>query len=245
MFYTYPLENFRIVLMEPESSGNIGAIARLMKNFGLKELILVKPIAEVNSETINFAGHGVDIVNSIKIVDSLEDALKNIDLVIGTTAIAASDYNPVRNCISSHELDKLDLAKKGRTAIIFGRESKGLSNRELNRCDFTVTIPAEPAYMTLNVSQAASIIFYELHKVKAKRGFQKNRLASKDEKEIILKYFNEILGKINYPVTKLHIAHRIIRNIIGRALITGREAHTLIGILRRASEAIKPINRPS
>ncbi len=230
------LENFRVVLVEPESSGNIGFIARLMKNFGLKDLVLVNPIAKVNEESVNFSAHAVDIINNIKIVDSLEDALEDADLIIGTTSIPGSDYNPIRTCLSSYELCKMDFAEKSIIALVFGRESRGLTNEELNQCDFTVTIPAEHSYPTLNISHAASIIFYELRKVKAERGFQKSRLASKIEKEIILNYFNEILSKIGYPRVKFHIARRIVRNIFSRALISGREAHTLIGILRRISE---------
>lgn len=230
------LKRFRVVLVEPESSGNIGSIARLMKNFGLNDLVLVNPIAEVNEESINFAAHGVDIINNIKVVNNLADAIFDVDLIIGTTSIPASDYNPIRTCLSSYELCNMDFARKGSVALVFGRESRGLSNKELNLCDFTVTIPAESNYPTLNISHAASIIFYELHKMKAKKSFQKSRLASKVEKEKILNYFNEILNKINYPTVKFHVAYRIIRNIFSRVLITGREAHTLIGILRRISE---------
>ncbi|WEU39652.1 MAG: RNA methyltransferase [Candidatus Odinarchaeum yellowstonii] len=240
---TNSLENFRVVLVEPESSGNIGSIARLMKNFGLKHLVLVNPLAEVNEECVNFAAHGADIINNVKIVETLEKALEDTDLIIGTTSISASDYNPIRTCLSSYELYNLEFTQKNVVALVFGRESRGLSNEELNQCDFTVTIPAEPAYPTLNISHAASIIFYELYRIKAKKGFQKNRLASRVEKEAILKYFNEILREINYHVFKFHVATRIIRNIFTRALITGREAHTLIGILRRVSENLRKVEK--
>lgn len=231
----FPSDNFRVIFVEPENSGNIGSIARLMENFSLKELILINPSVDIDDTAKAFATHGLSVLNNAKIFSRIDDAICDSDLVIGTTAIAGGDYNPLRTCLSAHEIDKLALPGKCRVSLIFGRESRGLSNEELNHCDIILTIPASPSYTTLNVSHAAAIIFYELYKYYSKKAFQKNRLAKSREKELMIKYFNLVLSNINYPPNKSHVAQRIFRNLIGRAVITGREIYTLMGIFRRLS----------
>ncbi|MHA1409175.1 MAG: RNA methyltransferase [Candidatus Odinarchaeia archaeon] len=229
-------ENIDVIFVEPESSGNIGAIARVMKNFGLSNLILVNPKAVIDNDAKAFAMHGRSVLEQIQKKPTLDDALKEIDLVIGTSAISGGDYNPLRASLSVRELNKLEIPEKGRIGIIFGRESRGLSNNELNICDFIITIPASETYPTLNVAQAAAIIFYELFNLTTNKIFQKSRLAKKQEKELIVKFFENTLSSINYPEHKRYAATRIFRNLIGRAILTGREAYSLIGVFRRIYE---------
>jgi tRNA/rRNA methyltransferase len=231
--------NIKIVFIEPESSGNIGSIARVMKNFGLKKLFLVNPKTEVDSEAKALAMHGRDLLDNVISVDDIKSIIDSTDLIIGTSAVSGGDYNPLRANLSIKELNKLKIPKDGSIAILFGRESRGLSNRELNLCDFILSIPADNEYPTLNVSQAATIIFYELFNLNYKIIFQKSRLAENKEKELIIKFLDKILLKINYPSYKRNITERIFKNLIGRALITGREAYSIIGIFRRIFDFIE------
>jgi len=232
-----PKCKIKVVFVEPESEGNVGAIARIMKNFGFKELILVNPKTELGGEARAFAMHGIDILENAKIVDSFQDAVKDADFIVGTTAIKGSDYNILRVSITPDQLTSIsDIS--GTVAFIFGRESSGLKNDELDKCDLLVSIPTAPEYPTLNVSQSAAIILYEVFKI-LKKCETRFREANNVEKNILLTYFEDILKKINFPKHKRYIAFRAFRNIIGRAFISGREAHTLIGVFRRIKEKVE------
>ena len=147
-----------IVLIEPSTPGNIGFIARAMKNFGLKDLILINPKCELKKEAIWYAKHAKDIIKKSKTKPF--SYLKKFDYLIGTTAIIGSDYNIPRSPLTpkqlASELSKINL-KKTNIALIFGREGSGLNNKEIQMCDFIVTIPTSKKYPTMNISHSASI----------------------------------------------------------------------------------------
>ncbi|MHA1753976.1 MAG: RNA methyltransferase [Candidatus Odinarchaeia archaeon] len=228
-----------VVLIEPENSGNIGAVARVMKNFGLEKLVLVNPKAEVDSQALAFAMHGRSILDKVRVEHDISNIISESDLVIGTTAISGGDYNPLRNSLSVSEIKKLEFPENGVVSILFGRESRGLSNSELNLCDFILTIPASEDYPTLNISQAAGIIFYELHNLQWGKSFSKSRLAKRFEKELIIDFIEKIIETVNIPAHKCYSTIRVFKNLIGRALITGREAYTLIGLFRKTLDCLK------
>ncbi len=225
----------RVVLVEIEGEINLGSICRLCKNFGFSELYLVNPKLELNklSTAYGFAMHAKELIKDIKVVTSLKDALADVDAIIGTTAIPASTIsNPLRFPIPPEELQNM-INLNGKTAILFGREGTGLTNEELNSCDTVVTIPADGEYPTLNIAQAAAIILYTIFRLKKGRKHGRFRSASQIEKNKLFEYFSQLLKKIGFIEAKRPIAERIFRNIIGRAFISGRECHTLIGVFRR------------
>ncbi len=226
------LLKIKVILLEPENAGNVGAIARAMKNFALEELILVNPKFESFLEARVRAMHGLDILEKVKILTSFEEAISDVDFLVGTTAKTGKNYNVLRTTITPEQLVERLVDVHGKIALVFGRESYGLSNEELERVDVVVSIPAS-SYSTLNVSHAAAIIFYEIYKSQAFRKKGAPRASSKLEKEKVMEYFSLILNDINYPSFKQKIAERVFRNIISRAFISGREIHTLIGVLRR------------
>jgi TrmH family RNA methyltransferase len=111
----------RVVLLEPETGGNIGSIARSMKNFQLNDLWVVNPKTPIDTEARKFAMRGLDILNSARIVRSLRTALRGIDLVVGTSAIAAtSTSNLFRSPITPSELAQTIHTTKGKVALVFG-----------------------------------------------------------------------------------------------------------------------------
>ena len=225
----------RIVIVEITGEINLGSICRIMKNFGFDELYLVNPKLDLNSLSTahGFAMHARELLKDIKVVSSLEEACANVDTIIGTTAIVASAIsNPLRVPIPPEELD-LALDLSGKTAIIFGREGTGLTNEELNSCDLVVTIPSDSEYPTLNIAQAAAIILYSIFRLKKGRKHARFRAASQIEKDKLFEYFSMLLEKIGFMDAKKPIAERIFRNIIGRAFISGRECHTLLGVFRK------------
>jgi len=229
----------RVVLVEPKYEGNIGAVARLMKNFGFSELYIVKPKVKLGGETLAYASHAQEIVTKAIIVDELHKALEGVDYNVGTTSITAKKSgNLLRTSITPEELAKSVHSFKGKVALLFGRESKGLSNTELKKCDIIVTIPSNPVYRTLNIASASALIFYELWKAKTKykRGYIEE--ANIQNREKLVNLFNEILEKNLLPTHKRRRASKAFKNIVARAFISKREATLLIGALRQTLQKL-------
>ncbi len=152
----------QIVLVEPTHPGNIGAVARAMKNMGLEELVLVKPNRFPSVESDSRAGSAKDVLGLAKIVSSFEEALRESQLIIGTSArdrrIPWPGLSP-KNC--AIEVNRsFSLGEK--VSLVFGRESRGLTNEELQRCHFHVNIPTGLAYSSLNLAMAVQVICYEI-----------------------------------------------------------------------------------
>ncbi|MFH0748333.1 MAG: TrmH family RNA methyltransferase [Candidatus Bathyarchaeota archaeon] len=125
---------------------------------------------------------------------------------------------------------------KGQVALLFGRESTGLSNRELMKCDIIVTIPSSPEYKTLNVALASAIIFYELWKKRLtnRRGYSEE--ANREYRVRLLMVFSQMCKTINFPSHKERLATEALKNIISRAFISKRETTLLIGAFREILE---------
>jgi tRNA (cytidine32/uridine32-2'-O)-methyltransferase len=156
------LNNIRIVLVETSHPGNIGAAARAMKNMRLERLDLVAPQRYPNEEATSRASGADDLLHEARVYASLDLALQPCRLVIGTSARSRSVAWPV---LSPREAAKklVAEARQGAVALVFGREQSGLSNSELDRCNFLVHIPANPAYSSLNLGAAVQILSYEIH----------------------------------------------------------------------------------
>lgn len=225
----------RVVLVEPEKSGNIGAIARSMKNFALSDLHIVNPKAELDGEARAYAMHGLVILESASIVASLDDALKDVDLTVGSSAIAARrPSNLIRVAITPEELADKISSSTGTVALLFGRESTGLSNQELARCDLIVTIPASQEYGALNVATAASIVFYEIFLKRISKSPER-QLASGPATQRLREQFGKLVQLSGLQPHRRRLAERAFRNVISRAFISKREASLLVGVFRKAT----------
>ncbi len=232
--------HIRVVLVEPEYEINIGYVARLMKNFGFNDLYLVNPKVKIGPAARMFAKHGEDILDSATIVKTLDEAIEDVDIAVGTTGVAGHDYLVHRICIPPWEL-KYALKRKGTIAIVFGRESIGLLNEEIEKMDVLVTIPANPEYPILNLSHAVAIILYEIYKwiYKLERKTKEYKLATRREREILVKYVIELMKEVGIQEYRHKTAEIIFRRALGRAYITKREYFTLIGVFRKAVEELK------
>jgi len=223
-----------IILVEPETPGNIGAVARVMANFGFNKLILVNPQCNhLDEEAKNRAKSGLKILEKAKITKNLKQTLKQFHTTIATTAMLGTDYNIPRSPLSPQQLaSKIPTAKSQLpTAIIFGRESQGLSNEEVNLCDFVVTIPTPKKYPTLNLSHSVTIILYELAN---KTSTEHIKLASKAEKDQIMKHINNIINKLTFTTpSKKQTQKTIWKRIFSKSFLTKREAFAVIGFLKK------------
>jgi tRNA (cytidine32/uridine32-2'-O)-methyltransferase len=157
------LTRIRIVLVQTSHPGNIGAAARAMKNMGLASLYLVEPKDFPSGVALGRAASALDILDNAVVVDSLDAAIADCGLVIGTSARSRGIPWPM---VDPQECaEKLVLAgRQNDVALVFGREDNGLSNEELRRCHFHVQIPANEEYSSLNVAAAVMVLCYEIRK---------------------------------------------------------------------------------
>ena len=224
-----------IILMEPRKQENLGAVARAMKNFDFENLVLINPKCKIGLKARKVAKHANDILDKAKI--KKYDYLKNYDYLIGTTAILGTDYNIPRNTISIGQLsDKINKIKnKAKIGILIGRETIGLKNEEINLCDILVTIPSSKKYPTLNISHSAAIMLYEIFKkISNEKSDSHINFATKKDKEIIQKYINKTLDKLEFSTKeKKETQKKVWKRVIGKAMLTKREAFAVMGFLRK------------
>ena len=156
-----PLHRVRIVLVEPTHPGNVGAAARAMKTMGLDRLALVAPRRFPSAEATARAAGADDVLHAARVVGSLDDALADCGYVLGTTARPRRIEWPV---LDAREGARRAVAQAARTpvSVVFGRESAGLANDELDRCHALVRIPVAARFSSLNVAAAVQILAYEM-----------------------------------------------------------------------------------
>lgn len=154
-------DNIRMVLVNTTHPGNIGAAARALKNMGLSRLVLVDPL-EYPSERARWrAANALDVMDKIQVVSTLDEAVADCALVIGTSARERRIPWPL---LTPRECGDRVWTESARhqVAIVFGREDRGLTNEELQKCHFHVHIPANPEYSSLNVAAALQVVAYEV-----------------------------------------------------------------------------------
>ena len=218
-----------IILVEPENSGNLGAVCRVMKNFGLKSLKLVSPKCSINQEAKNRAKWAQDVLNKAKIVKKIP----KYHTLVGTTSQLGNDYNIPRSPITPSELSSLVNVDK-KIGIVFGREGAGLNNSEISLCDFVVSIPAYKKYPVLNLSHSVAVICYELFKGDKNRIGSQIKIAGKKDKEHLLKLVNLKLKKMEFATPSKRETQKIIwKRIIGKSFLTKREAFALMGFFKK------------
>ena len=160
-----PLAHIRFVLVEPTHSGNVGAVARAMKNMGLTRLCLVNPKCAIDADAIARAAGADDLLEAADLVPTLPEALTGCRLVVGTSArLRHLDWPMLdpRACGERLVAEAGEGGGRGEVALILGRESSGLSNEELARCHFLAHIPTNPRFTSLNLAAAAQVFAYEV-----------------------------------------------------------------------------------
>lgn len=155
------LHRIRIVLVNTKAPGNIGGAARAMKNMGLEQLYLVAPREFPAAEADWRAAGALDLMERATVVETLEEAIGDCGLVIGTSARGRSIPWPLQTPRESAQQVAVE-APKHEVAIIFGREDRGLTNEELQLCNLHLHIPANDEYSALNLATAVQVVCYEL-----------------------------------------------------------------------------------
>ncbi|HKQ30337.1 MAG TPA: RNA methyltransferase [Burkholderiales bacterium] len=225
----------RIVLSRPTHPGNIGATARAMKNMGLSELVLVAPLKYPHADAIALAADAGDVLDRARVCATLEEAVNDCQLVIGTSARSRR--------IGWPELDTVDCAQRlvtaaaqGPAALVFGQERTGLTNDELDQCQYVVTIPTSPEYPSINLAGAVQILVYEILRA-GHVAFKDDRepeqpLATAEELQLFYEHLERVLVRIEFldPNNPRLLMRRLMR-LYGRAQIDRNELNILRGIL--------------
>ncbi len=228
------LSHLKIILVEPAGALNVGSVARVMKNMGLSQLVLVNPHCDPFGESAqHMAVHGKDVLEQAKIVGTLSDALAGCQRAIATTARS-------RSLQTNLEPPKIALpwllAENLATALIFGPEDRGLSNEELNYAQRFVCIPANPTYPSLNLAQAVAICVYELYQASLDPSLaeplEKPNLATLDQLEGYYQHLEETLLHIGflYPHTAKARMEKF-RRLFNRLELSEEEIFMLRGML--------------
>ncbi|MFO8016269.1 MAG: TrmJ/YjtD family RNA methyltransferase [Candidatus Woesearchaeota archaeon] len=231
-----------IVLVKPVTPGNIGAVARVMKNFGFSRLILSNPECDhLSKESMDRASHAKDILKNAE-VESLSSIAERHDYVIGTISKLGTDYNLPRCPLSPEELagwiGSIKQTKgRLRIAVLFGNESYGLTNDDLSRCDFTTAIPTTRKYPAMNLSHAAAVVMYIIH---SRTGSGKGKITEGiapigvKEKRQIERILDDVLERMDFATEeKRDTQKKLWKRLIGKSMMTRREAYALMGFLKK------------
>ncbi|MHA1104321.1 MAG: RNA methyltransferase [Promethearchaeota archaeon] len=246
---------FTIILAQPEHASNIGSIARIMKNFDFKHLVIFNPIDKKDNilcrKTEGYAMHGKDVLYNSTIitnisqknhVQELSEYLKKFDLILGTTAKGSNYQNIKRLPIFTHELN-LPISKKPlNIAILFGKESRGLTNEEIKLADIVIRIPTGNTYPTLNISQACGIICYEIfnqiHNISIGRGIKPILLADKINRRILYEMISSITSHLKIRSHKKDNVILSFKNVLERSLISKKELSLIMGIFSKINSIL-------
>lgn len=232
------LEQVRIILVNPSHPGNIGATARAMKNMGLSELCLVAPDRFPDGEATARASGADDILESAEVVTNIEQAVLGCGLVLGTSARERRLEKPLLS--PSEAATEVKSLGNQKTALLFGRESIGLTNEELSLCHAHIVIPTVEEFSSLNLAQAVQIICYALRVAelgcdKAPTLFTEEReLASADQVFGFYDHLQQTLIEIKFlnPSQPKMLMQRLQR-LFNRAQLDSTEINILRGILSR------------
>jgi TrmH family RNA methyltransferase len=226
-----------VVLVGIQGGINLGLIARAALNFGIEELRLVGPrMGEEEWERARIhSSHGWEKLEKAKIYGGLEEALKDVDLAIATSAKRRMEGpNILRRAIGIQDLERiLGEREIPRIALVFGREDSGLTNREIDRCHLLLSLEASEGYRTLNLASAAAILFHALYNYR-QRG-EESKVFDREKCERAIAHFRELAGLTIMSEGKAKKAVKAFSNILNRAVPDEREASLILGVLRKAA----------
>lgn len=246
-------ENIRVVLVGTSHPGNIGGAARAMKTMGLSRLVLVAPEEFPSPVADARASGATDLLQSAQVVATLEEALVGCSLVLGTSARDRRIPWPLLDPRECGVATVEHARHGGEVALVFGREYAGLTNEELQRCQFHVHIPSDPAFSSLNLAAAVQVLAYEVRMsglLAEGQPLKREKLettamlaaqpATMDELELYYSHLEQTLVDIGFldPEKPRHLMARL-RKLYGRAGVSKLEMNILRGILTETQKAAR------
>jgi TrmH family RNA methyltransferase len=228
--------DIRIVLVAPSHPGNIGAVARAMKNMALEELVLVRPRQYPDAEATARASRADDVLAGARVVATLAEALHGCGFVAATTSRERDQYFRLLDVRAAASRIVAE-AQRAPAAVVFGAERTGLTNEELETAHALIRIPANDAYPSLNLAMAVQLVAYELFRAggasvpPAPPGAAP--LASAEQMQRLFEHFSQVLEQIDFrdrTQSGTHLMSRI-RRFLQRAELDANEVNILRGFL--------------
>jgi tRNA/rRNA methyltransferase len=232
------LSHCRVVLVRPQFAGNMGAVARVMRNLGLSDLVLVAPQADPSErQARQLSTKGEAILDEARTVGNLEDALADCVLVAGTSARCGGLFRKQTVGPPEDILTRLlEVMPGARTALVFGPEASGLSNDEVARCHFLIHLEAEASYPTLNLAQAVAICLYELRRLWIASSHKTPQLeaAPFSIQERMFAHLRTALEDIHFLYgEKADALMHALRHLLSRSGLSAMEVKLLHGLARQ------------
>ena len=236
----------RIVLIDPSHPGNIGSVARAMKNMALADRVLVRPRAFPHAEAVALAAGADDILANARIVDSVAEAIADCAFIAGTTSRPRSyywEFTTPRDVAGRI----VALPQENRAALLFGSERFGLATEDLNHCNVLVRIPANPEYCSLNLAMSVQLTAYEIFLAREQPQSHTQlemALAPSGDVEHFYAHLHQVLNDIDFDDRTGHLMERL-RRLFNRAQLDRNELNIMRGILsavqgRRGQSAQRP-----
>jgi TrmH family RNA methyltransferase len=222
----------RIVLIDPSHPGNIGSVARAMKNMALSELVLVRPRSFPHAEANALAAGADDILAGARIVASVAEAIADCGFIAGTTSRPRSyywEFTTPRDVAGRI----VALPEKNRSALLFGSERYGLGTEDLQYCNVLVRIPANPEYCSLNLAMSVQLLAYEIFMAREQPRSHTQLelpLALSADMEHFYAHLHQVLNEINFDDRTGHLMERL-RRMFNRAQLDRNELNIMRGIL--------------
>jgi tRNA (cytidine32/uridine32-2'-O)-methyltransferase len=222
----------RIVLIDPSHPGNIGSVARAMKNMALADLVLVRPRSFPHAESTALAAGADDILAGARVVQSVEQAVADCAFIAGTTSRPRSyywEFTTPRDVAARI----VALEQGNRAALLFGSERYGLATEDLNLCNVLVRIPANPEYCSLNLAMSVQLAAYEIFMAREQPQSHTQlemALAPSGDVEHFYAHLLEVLNEIDFEDRTGHLMERL-RRLFNRAQLDRNELNILRGIL--------------
>ncbi len=228
----------RIVLVEPEGKINFGQVLRLSRNFGVDDICVVNPKFDVrDTEVLEFAAGGADLVDRVRVVGSLVECLEGADFSVCTTSIAGAPDDPLRQAVAPRAIPLL-LPRGSKVALVFGRESVGLTRSELASCSLVSTLVTPSDYNVLNLSHAVALYLYELLGRDLADVVVGERCPG-DYMALLSRYLAS-LGSA-YGLSEYEIA--ALKHVLNKALLTKVECRVLYRLLKASLATYKLLHK--
>ncbi|MFW6025289.1 MAG: RNA methyltransferase [Candidatus Woesearchaeota archaeon] len=251
----------KVILVEPEIAGNTGFIARVMENFNLNDLVLVNPKFDI-ANSKKYAVNAKEVLNNAKIIESIDKI--NCNQLIAFSGETTTDLNVRRAPLTTSQLIKRFKSKEimpdiynHNIGLVFGRESNGLSNDEIDKCGYVVTIPTTEKYRSMNLSHSIAIVLYEIYKnfleshlddktrkLEKKKNREENinikgvEFSTTLDKNLIKEFVYNLIDKVILVEHKNKVQKQVWDNIIEKSMLTKREGFNVMGFFRNLKEKI-------
>ncbi len=226
------MARFRVILVDPLYGGNVGHAARSMMNFGITELALVQGVS-IGDDARDRAVHAQVVLDRAMHTTTLDQAAEGCDLLVGFTArMTGREAKFRRNPLDLRDWAPLAAVHPGRIGLVFGREDRGLTNEEADRCDQLVTIPTHEMYRSLNLAHAVTVACYALHEATGPERVKSYTPAEKKDLDRLILRFHRLMEQSDYPAHRRATIATMFQRLIARAQPTALEMSALLGVFK-------------